>query len=66
MPRFTVQRPATIWIETVVEDSATLEDAIEMADEQFEQGDYIEIQGTWDIDDTRYWSQDELGEVKYA
>lgn len=64
--RYTIQRPATIWIETIVEDSATLEDALTMADEQFEQGDYIELQGTWDIDDSRYWTQDQNGQEKYA
>lgn len=64
--RYTIQRPATIWIETIVEDSATLEDALTMADEHFEQGDYIELQGTWDIDDSRYWTQDQNGQEKYA
>jgi hypothetical protein len=64
--RYTIQRPATIWIETIVEDSATLDDALAMADEQFQQGDYIEIQGTWDIDDSRYWTQDETGKVEYV
>lgn len=61
--KYTVQRPAVIWLETVVEDAASLEDALLFADEQLSQGDYIEIEGTWEIDHNRYWIQTHDGLV---
>jgi hypothetical protein len=66
MPKYTIQRPLTVWVETIVEDFDTLEDALEVADENFKNGDYIELDGTFSIDYDRYWSQDSTGEVKYA
>lgn len=65
MPNFTVQRPATIWIETVV-NADNLDEAFELADKDFQDGDFLEIDGTWSIDYDRYWTQDATGEVKYA
>ena len=58
--RYTIQRPATIWIETVVEaDDINL--AIELADKDFNSGEYVEMIQTWDIDFERYWIQNETG-----
>jgi hypothetical protein len=64
--KYTIQRPLTVWVETVVEDFETLEDALEVADENFKNGDYIELDGTFDINYDKYWSQDETGAVKYV
>jgi hypothetical protein len=64
--KYTIQRPLTVWVETVVEDLETLEDALEVADENFKNGDYIELDGTFDINYDKYWSQDETGAVKYV
>lgn len=61
--RYTVQKPAVIWLETIVEDAASLEDALLFADEQLAQGDCIEIEGTWEIDRNRYWVQTHDGLV---
>jgi hypothetical protein len=64
--KYTVQRPITVWVETVVEDFENLEDAIEAADENFRNGHYIELDQTFEIDFDKYWAQDESGEVSVA
>ena len=64
--KYTIQRPLTVWVETIVEDFDSLEDALEVADENFKNGDYIELDGTFDINYDKYWSQDELGKVAYV
>jgi hypothetical protein len=64
--KYTIQRPLTVWVETVVEDFDTLEDALEVADENFKNGDYIELDGTFDINYDKYWSQDQTGKVAYV
>lgn len=63
--RYTIQRPATIWIETVVE-ADNLDEAIDLADEDFNSGDYVEMIQTWDIDFDRIWTQDQTGQESYA
>jgi hypothetical protein len=65
--KYTIQRPATIWLETVVEADG-IDEAIELADKDFNSGDYVEMIQTWDIDFDRFFTQDEKGnEVqKYA
>jgi hypothetical protein len=55
---FTVQRPTTVWIETTVE-ADNLEDALELADESFGDGDFTELDGTWEVNYDRYWAEDE-------
>lgn len=60
--KYTVQRPATIWIETVVDKAESLEEAIEIADKQLANGDYAELYHTWSIED-QIWIQDETGKV---
>jgi hypothetical protein len=62
--KYTVQRPAIIWIETVVE-AEDLDQALELADTKFQKGDYLEIEGTWEIDYGRFWVQDEFGKEDY-
>jgi hypothetical protein len=62
--KYTVQRPAIIWIETVVE-AEDLDQALELADTKFQKGDYLEIDGTWEIDYERFWVQDESGKEAY-
>lgn len=60
--RYTIQRPATIWLETVVEADG-IDEAIELADKDFNSGEYVEMIQTWDIDFDRYWIQNETGGV---
>jgi hypothetical protein len=62
--KYTVQRPAIIWIETVVE-AEDLDQALELADTKFQKGDYLEMEGTWEIDYGRFWVQDESGKEDY-
>ena len=62
--RYTIQRPATIWIETVVE-ADSLEEATDLADEDFNSGDYAEMIETWSINFDRIWTQDEMGKETY-
>ena len=63
MKDYRIQRPSTTWIETTVE-ADSFEQALELADEQFEDGEYKEVDETFDIDYDRYWIEDEDGEVK--
>jgi hypothetical protein len=60
MKKYTVQRPMVEWVETVVQ-AESLEQALEKADKDFENGDYISVEMTFDIDFDRYWVQDEDG-----
>jgi hypothetical protein len=62
--KYTVQRPAIIWIETVVA-AENLDQALELADTKFQKGDYLEMEGTWEIDYGRFWVQDESGTEDY-
>jgi hypothetical protein len=62
--KYTVQRPAIIWIETEVE-AEDLDQALELADTKFQKGDYVEMDGTWEIDYERFWVQDESGKEVY-
>jgi hypothetical protein len=62
--KYTIQRPVITWIETVVE-AEDLEEALELADTDFQKGDYVEIEGSWEIDYERFWSQDESGKEIY-
>lgn len=64
--KYTIQRPLTVWVEVVVDEADSLEEALEQADVMFNDGDYIELDGTFDINYDKYWSQDELGAVKYV
>ena len=63
MKEYRVQRPSTIWIQTTVE-AQSFDEALELADEQFENGEYRDIEDTFDIDYDRYWIEDEDGETK--
>ena len=62
--KYTIQRPVITWIETVVE-AEDLDEALELSDTKFQKGDYLEIDGTWEIDYERFWSQDESGNEVY-
>jgi hypothetical protein len=62
--RYTIQRPSSIWIETVVE-ADTLEEARELADKDFDSGDYQTMEMTYEIDYDRIWIQDETGKEYY-
>jgi hypothetical protein len=58
---YRVQRPSSVWVEVMVE-ADNLDKAIELADEQFLNGDYIELDDTFTINYDRHWTQDEEGE----
>jgi hypothetical protein len=62
--RYTIQRPSSIWIETVVE-ADTLDEARELADKDFDSGDYLTMEQTYEIDYDRIWIQDESGKEYY-
>ena len=59
--KYTVQRPVVIWIETQIESAENYNHALELADEKFDKGDYVEIEMSSAIDYERYWIQDETG-----
>ena len=58
MTEWEVQHPATIWIKTKV-NAETLEDALELAYTEFENGEYREDEDSFNIDYSRYWAIDE-------
>jgi hypothetical protein len=60
---YRVQRPSSVWIETTVE-ADSFEQALELADEQFSQGEYQELDDTFEVNYDRYWIEDENGETK--
>jgi hypothetical protein len=60
---YRVQRPSSVWIETTVE-ADSFERALELADEQFSQGEYQELDDTFEVNYDRYWIEDEDGETK--
>jgi hypothetical protein len=60
---YRIQRPSTIWIETTV-GADNFDDALELADKDFQNGDFIEVDDTFEVDYDRYWIEDEDGEVK--
>jgi hypothetical protein len=59
---WTIQRPSTIWIQTKVE-AETLEQALELADTEFSNGEYREDEDSFSIDYDRYWAIDEYENV---
>lgn len=59
---WTVQRPATIWIQTKIE-AETLEQALELADTEFSNGEYREDEDSFSIDYDRYWAMDNYQNV---
>jgi hypothetical protein len=59
---YRVQRPSSVWIETTVEADSFAE-AQELADEQFSEGNYRELDDTFEIDYDRFWTEDEDGET---
>jgi hypothetical protein len=65
MSKYTIQRPSVIWVETVVQ-ADDLEQARELADKDFDSGDYITMEQTFEIDYDRIWIQDETGKEFYV
>ncbi len=63
MRDYKVQRPMTVWIETTVE-AEDFTQALELADERFSEGEYSEIDETFEIDYDRHWIQDEDGDIR--
>jgi hypothetical protein len=60
--KYTIQRPIVEWAEVVIEDADNLEHALELADEQFENGDFVSVEMSWGVDFERYWAQDQNGD----
>ena len=63
--KYRVQRPTTVWIETTVE-AEDFDQALEIADKEFRNGDFSEVDDTWETNWDRYWIEDETGETKEA
>ena len=62
LKEYRVQRRATQWIETTVK-AHTLEDALEVADKEFADGDFIDADGGFEIDEEDFWIQTHDGLV---
>jgi hypothetical protein len=60
---YRIQRPSTVWVETTVE-ADDLEQALELADENFENGEFEELGDTLEVNYDRFWSKDENDEVR--
>jgi uncharacterized protein YdeI (BOF family) len=60
---YKVQRPSTVWVETTVE-AESFEQALELADELFVEGEFAEVDETFSINYDNYWAKDETGEIK--
>ena len=63
LKEYRVQRPSSVWVEVIVE-ANSFEEALELADEEFVDGEYKELDDTFTINYDRYWVEDENGEVK--
>jgi hypothetical protein len=63
MKEYKVQRPSTVWIETTVE-ANSFEEAVELADKAYSNGDFEELDNTFEIDYDRSWIEDENGETE--
>jgi len=63
MKDYRVQRPSTVWIETMIE-ADSFEEALELADCQFYDGQYTELDDTFEVDYDRHWIEDEDGETR--
>lgn len=59
---YRVQRPATVWVQTKVE-ANSFDEALELADEEFSDGNFEELDDTWELDYDRFWTEDEAGET---
>lgn len=58
--KYRIQRPSTVWVETVVE-ADNLEQALDLADEAFVNGNFEEIDDGFSINYDKFWSVDENG-----
>lgn len=56
LKEYKVQRQASYWIETTVH-AESLESALELADDEFKDGDWIEAADSFEINEDRYWIQ---------
>jgi hypothetical protein len=59
---YRVQRPSSVWVQVIVH-ANSLDEAIELADEELLNGHYDELDDTFTINYDRYWVEDENGEV---
>jgi diketogulonate reductase-like aldo/keto reductase len=57
-----IQRPARIWIETTVK-ADTLEDALEVADKEISNGEFTEVDESWEVNWDEFWAKDDKGET---
>lgn len=62
MREWTIQRPATIWVQATV-NADTLEDALEIADKEISNGDFIEVDESWEVNWDEFWAKDDKGET---
>ena len=61
--KYKVQRPTSLWIQTTVE-ADSFEMALELADKNFANGDFEEIEDTFGVDYDDYWAKNEAGEIE--
>lgn len=61
--KYTVQRPFTEWAEVVIDEADSIEHALELADKEFEDGNFISVEMSYSLDYDRYWIQDQNGNV---
>ena len=61
--KYTVQRPFTEWAEVVIDEAQDEEHALELADKEFEDGNFVSVEMTYSLDLDRYWIQDEKGNI---
>lgn len=62
LKEYKVQRQATYWIEATVH-AESIENALEIADEEFKDGDWVEAPDSFEINEDRYWIQTHDGLV---
>ena len=62
MREWRIQRPARIWVEATVK-ADTLEDALEVADKEISNGDFIEVDESWEVNWDEFWAIDDKGET---
>ena len=59
---YRVQRPSVVWVETEVK-ANNLDEALDIAESNFKNGDLIELDDTWEIDWSRHWIETHDGLV---
>jgi hypothetical protein len=59
---YRVQRPSVVWVETEVQ-ANNLDEALDIAESNFKNGNLTELDDTWEIDWSRHWIETHDGLV---